>query len=69
MIVPLSALTGEGFERLLERIGATADRRTRSFTSSCCRPRDGQRIAWLHAHGEVIDEARRVRATMARCGA
>ena len=56
IIVPASALTGEGSSALLERIGTmlTAGARLHKFVLPAA---DGQRLAWLHAHGEVIDEA------------
>lgn len=56
IIVPASALTGEGSSVLLERIGAmlTAGAKLHQFVLPAA---DGQRLAWLHAHGEVIDEA------------
>ena len=56
IIVPASALTGEGSSALLERIGAmlTAGARLHQFVLPAA---DGQRIAWLHAHGEVMEEA------------
>ena len=55
IIVPLSAVTGEGCEALLERVGAllTTDARPHHFLIPAS---DGQRIAWLHAHGEVLDD-------------
>jgi GTP-binding protein HflX len=55
-IVPVSAVTGFGCDALLERLGAllTENARVCSFTVPA---RDGQRIAWLHAHGEVLEEA------------
>ena len=54
VIVPLSALTGEGCESLLDRVGAmlTADAKLHQFVVPAS---DGQRTAWLHAHGEVVD--------------
>ncbi|MGH6786399.1 MAG: GTPase HflX [Novosphingobium sp.] len=54
-IVPVSALTGEGCEALVEALGRllTAGARPHSFVIAA---RDGQKIAWLHAHGEIIDE-------------
>jgi GTP-binding protein HflX len=54
-IVPLSALTGEGCDALLETLGAmlTGDAREYAFTIPAA---DGQRLAWLHAHGEVLAE-------------
>lgn len=56
IIVPASALTGEGSSALLERIGAmlTAGAKLHQFVLPAA---DGQRLAWLHAHGEVIEEA------------
>ena len=55
IIVPLSALTGEGCEDLLDRLGRllTADAQLYSFVIPAS---DGQKIAWLHAHGEVVAE-------------
>ncbi len=54
-VVPLSALTGEGCDALLETISAmlTGDAREYAFTIAAA---DGQRLAWLHAHGEVLAE-------------
>lgn len=56
VIVPVSALTGEGCSELLEAVGRllTQGARLHSFVLPV---RDGQRLAWLHAHGEVVDEA------------
>lgn len=58
VIVPLSALTGEGTDALLEAVGKllTAGAKVHSFILPV---NDGQRHAWLHAHGEVLadDEA------------
>jgi len=55
VILPASAVTGEGCEHLLETASRmlTADARTHSFVIPAT---DGQRIAWLHAHGEVLSE-------------
>ena len=55
IVVPVSALTGEGCEDLLETVGRllTSDAKLYSFVIPAA---DGQRIAWLHAHGEVIAE-------------
>lgn len=54
-IVILSALTGEGTELLLEHLGSilTEGAHVHSFVLPAS---DGQRIAWLHAHGEVLAE-------------
>lgn len=55
IVVPVSALTGEGCEELLETVGhlLTSDAKLYSFVVPAA---DGQRIAWLHAHGEVVLE-------------
>ena len=52
-VVPVSALTGEGCEDLLALAGRllTGDARTIEIVLPAA---DGQRIAWLHAHGEVL---------------
>ncbi|SFG32994.1 GTP-binding protein HflX [Novosphingobium sp. CF614] len=54
-IVPLSARTGLGCERLLEVLGErlTAGSQVYSFVVPVA---DGQRIAFLHARGEVVAE-------------
>jgi GTP-binding protein HflX len=55
IIVPVSALTGQGCGDLLDAVDRflTADAKLYSFVLPA---RDGQRIAWLHAHGEVVEE-------------
>jgi GTPase len=55
VIVPVSALTGKGVEALLESVGRllTSDAQTYSFVLPAS---DGQKLAWLHAHGEVVSE-------------
>jgi GTPase len=55
VIVPVSALTGKGVEALLESAGRllTSDAQTYSFVLPAS---DGQKLAWLHAHGEVVSE-------------
>jgi len=52
-VVPISALTGEGCPALLTAMSAllTGDAREHIFTLPAG---DGQRLAWLHAHGEVL---------------
>lgn len=52
-IVPVSAITGEGCEALLRTLGdiLTADARTYGLVIPAS---DGQRLAWLHANGEVL---------------
>ncbi|MBX7502753.1 GTPase HflX [Qipengyuania sp. YG27] len=54
-IVALSALTGAGVDSLLERLGEMLTRNAalRTFEVAAS---DGRRIAWLHAHGEVIED-------------
>lgn len=56
VIVPVSALTGQGCDELLEAVGKllTQGARLHSFVLPVS---DGQRLAWLHAHGEVVSEA------------
>lgn len=54
-IVPISAVTGEGIDELLARLDAllTSGAKVHSFVLPAS---DGQRIAWLHAHGDVLAE-------------
>ncbi len=58
VIVAVSALTGQGTEPLLEAVSKllTQGAKLHSFVLPVS---DGQRLAWLHAHGEVVaqDEA------------
>ena len=51
----MSALSGLGVEELLTRVSAvlTEGARIHSITVPAS---DGARIAWLHAHGEVLEE-------------
>ena len=55
VVVPVSALTGLGCDALLEAAAKvlTLKAKLHSFVLPV---RDGQRLAWLHAHGEVISE-------------
>jgi len=55
IIIPVSALTGQGCDQLLESASQllTADAKLHSFVISAS---DGQRLAWLHAHGEVVSD-------------
>ena len=55
VIVKLSALTGEGCEDFRDSLGRllTANAQLYTFLLSAA---DGQRLAWLHAHGEVMAE-------------
>ncbi len=52
VVVPISALTGEGCEALLAKVGQvlTSGAKLHKFSIPAT---DGQRIAWLHANGEV----------------
>lgn len=54
-IVKVSALTGEGIDGLLEKLGEmlTAKASIQEFVIPAS---DGRRIAWLHAHGDVLEE-------------
>ena len=53
--VPISAVSGEGVDALIERLGVvlTGSAQTLELTVPM---RDGQKLAWLHAHGEVLSE-------------
>ena len=55
-VVPISAVDGFGVDALLARLGKvlTEGARLHSFDVPAS---DGARIAWLHAHGEVIAES------------
>ena len=54
-IVAVSAMTGEGVDDLLQKLGEmlTARASVHEFELAAS---DGKRIAWLHAHGEVLQE-------------
>jgi GTP-binding protein HflX len=54
-VLPISAETGFGVADMLDRIGRllTEGARVHRITVPAS---DGARIAWLHAHGEVIEE-------------
>jgi GTP-binding protein HflX len=53
--IPVSALTGEGIDRLQAAmdVALRAGARVHRFTLAAG---DGRRLAWLHAHGEVVGE-------------
>lgn len=55
MVVPVSAETGYGIDGLVERIGVmlTGEAQLHEFVIPAS---DGQRLAWLHSHGEVVFE-------------
>jgi GTP-binding protein HflX len=52
-VLPVSALTGEGCAELLVRLGQflTGDAREQAIDVAAG---DGQRLAWLHAHGDIL---------------
>ena len=54
-VVATSAISGEGVDGLLDRLGEMLTRNAslRTFEVPVS---DGRRIAWLHAHGEVIED-------------
>ena len=52
----LSALTGKGVEQLLEKISAMLTSEARILNVELP-VSDGKRIAWLHAHGDVLEES------------
>ncbi|MCU0890293.1 MAG: GTPase HflX [Sandarakinorhabdus sp.] len=54
--IPVSALTGEGIDCLQAAmdVALRAGARVHRFTLAAG---DGRRLAWLHAHGEVVGEA------------
>jgi len=53
--VAISAVTGEGVDVLLERLGTllTGEAQTLEMTVPMA---EGQKLAWLHAHGEILSE-------------
>ena len=54
-VLPLSAVTGYGVDKLVQRLGEVLTKGARRH-SIVLRASDGQRIAWLHSHGEVLAE-------------
>lgn len=54
-IVPISALTGSGVDRLRERMAETL-RQGMQLHHIRLPASDGGRIAWLHARGEVVEQ-------------
>ncbi|ANU07960.1 GTPase HflX [Paraurantiacibacter namhicola] len=55
-IVAISAITGEGTDDLQRRVNDILNRGSRVH-EFVIPPREGEKIAWLHAHGEVLEEA------------
>jgi GTPase len=54
-VFPVSALSGEGVEALNEAIAARLHHRAEIHRLKLSAS-DGSRIAWLHAHGEMLDQ-------------
>ena len=54
-VVAISALAGEGVDRLLSRVAAQLTEGHRRYTVALD-PADGAAAAWLHAHGEVLSQ-------------
>ena len=54
-VLPLSAITGAGVEALGQQLSAVLTEGARTY-SLLLPASDGARIAWLHAHGEVLHE-------------
>lgn len=52
--VPVSALTGEGVQDLIETLDATLRERLYSSTEFTLSAANGQAIAWLYSHGKVL---------------
>jgi GTP-binding protein HflX len=55
-VVPISAVTGFGLDDLARLLGRQLTGSSRTY-ELLVPMSDGQRIAWLHAHGEVLSEA------------
>ena len=54
-VVAISAATGEGVDRLLDTLGQALTRQ--AVTGTFLIPvADGERLAWLHAHGDVLED-------------
>ena len=54
-ILLVSAITGEGIETLKSRLVSSLKTPT-DLVSLTLHPSDGQRLAWLHANGEVVSQ-------------
>ncbi|QNA83916.1 GTPase HflX [Sphingomonas sp. So64.6b] len=55
-VVAISALSGEGVDTLIQTVAAMLTQNHRRY-SITLESADGAGAAWLHAHGEVIDQA------------
>ncbi|MDQ0251018.1 GTP-binding protein HflX [Sphingomonas kyeonggiensis] len=54
-VMPVSAVTGEGVDALIAAVAARLTEGHRRYTIPLD-PADGQGAAWLHQHGEVLDQ-------------
>jgi GTPase len=54
-VMPVSAFTGEGIDTLIEAVAARLTHGHRRYTITLD-PADGAGAAWLHQHGEVIEQ-------------
>jgi GTP-binding protein HflX len=54
-VMPISAVTGEGVDRLVETVAARLTAGHRRYTITLATG-DGAGAAWLHQHGEVVDQ-------------
>ncbi len=57
-VVPISALTGSGLDALRERMAERLHRGSQLYDISIPAS-DGGKIAWVHAHGDVVDQETR----------
>ncbi|MDE1466756.1 GTPase HflX [Aurantiacibacter sp. D1-12] len=55
-VLAISAITGDGLDSLQQRLGAVLTEGAKTYALEILAS-DGQRIAWLHANGEVLAEA------------
>jgi GTP-binding protein HflX len=53
-VIPVSAVTGEGVDKLLERIEAALAHDNPVYSVELA-PEDGAELAWIYGHGEVLD--------------
>ncbi|MDE3061109.1 MAG: GTPase HflX [Pseudomonadota bacterium] len=54
--IMVSALTGEGTDKLLTAIDSEISRRFFTSAAYTLRAGDGKSLAWLHAHGKVVEQ-------------
>lgn len=54
-VMPISAVTGEGVEALIDAVAGKLTQGHRRYTITLD-PADGASAAWLHQHGEVLDQ-------------